>query len=318
MLFKSPFIYCLIDDFSNVDGAVSYTLNHEAVGRISPFLQCFPRLECAIIGGSHSSIDDFQYYSVSECRAPTNHEAMLSSLLFSLGGAFASKALSQSVCLEGVFGCCKKYHCREDSCILCRYILHNFPLSTIVCCFGKENGYDRSDFCISVKDVCEIIKKRKWTRECIRIANKEVLSHRNSNLYGIVFAHTSDIVANSGEIFGKKLSSEWSACDTKFLYYIPERKLKRLEILHDLGCQVMDYGREYWNGKHDLMFTFGDDWNSGKQLLIPARTYERLVRIGYPLERDDFVLVQESDIGSFDFIEDESNYLNYMNGQRTV
>ena len=236
-------IDCLLQNCTKVDvDERSFELNIEVVGKIVPFLQCFPKLECAIIGAPLlPDTPDLWYYSVSECRGPADHESIFKSLIYSLGGAFASKALRQSICLEGIIGRFKKYHCDPTSCVHCRYILRTFPLSTIVCCFGTINGYERSDFCVPDEEVCEIIQRRIWTDECIKTADKEVLSHKFSNLFHCFDVHISDLdnMCKSANGIDKRLQErvkkEWKPSDQIFMRYFSERKLRRLELLRDIG-----------------------------------------------------------------------------------
>jgi len=300
-------IPCLLYNCSVIEhGGRSFELDHGAVGRIVPFLLCFPKLECVVLGGPMMTNDERWDYSVNVCRGPTDHESIYKSLLYSFGGAFASKSLKLSICLDGVIGRFKKYNCDQASCVHCRYILQHFPLSTIICCFGKCDGYERNDFCIPDEEVCAIIKKRKWTDDCKQSANKEVLSHMLSSLLICNYAHISlfkDRVRDNA-------LAEWMATDNKYMRYLPMRNLRRLEFLREIGCHVLPLGKDYWKNKNDMMYVFDDvDWRPGDRLLFPRDAFDRLVNIGYSLQEEDFVLVNDPALRSFDFVEHENECL---------
>ena len=83
--------------------------------------------------------------------------------------------------------------------------------------------------------------------------------------------------------------------------FLPDRKLKRLELLIELGCKVRPFHRpnesdgipEDWN-KACLMKSLHSLSRTSGGYALAKSTFDRLVKIGYRLDSTDFVIVDEA------------------------
>ena len=292
-------IFCFIELLPPKNVTSNQRLNVEAAGRIVPFLMCIPNLEHVVLAGLGTSADDllpvptenrshYQYTSRLSVGDRDDNELAFKSLLLSLAGAFASGALSQSIALEGAIGCMKKYQCHHransEECTLCKTILYNFPLNSLIFATGVMDGYRLSDFCLSEEKVCSVIKQRQWSDDCIKAASKHVLSTFFNGLVRLSKFNASNVIS-----LGAHTQSA-----SKDLFFIPEKNLQRLRILRELGCRACPFvkRRTVWADKDSflsVLFTITpvlNDLPKGR-CMINKKSFDELVALGYQIEELD-------------------------------
>ena len=261
-------------------------LDPESVGRTVPFLSTFRHLQEANI------FRNTLPYNAVVCATPIDHGFFYRALLISLVGAFQANLLGQSLHLTSILGDWKKkYFCNDGAsgCDFCRSLLKHMPLNILANAYGIFEGHgNASDFCFPEADVKRMIEQRVWTKNCIEATSRYVVNTIEANdlvtLSFVPIEHFSDDHHAMRPLLEKALDPEW-------IYYIPDKRLSRLEFLVSLGCRVKIHS------KSDALITLDDDFKRGGYLLLKS-TFDRLVRAGYPLEPSDFVLINEEEFPS--------------------
>jgi len=278
-------IGCLLSQDDGDDDSTQ-TINFTVVGKIAPFLSCFAKLEEAdLFAHEHGTS-----YNASSCGGPNDHRDLYKALLISLCGAFETNSLSQSLKLPNVLGFTKKYFCstgmsvERGKCSLCRSLLLNMPLCMLVDTFGRhdEQG-DFADFCLEEKEVQAIIRGRVWTQQCFQAASEciYVPGAEFDYLISCLIINIDEFSSNVQE----SISSLGPAVDPKWIRYMSNRRLSRLEFLASIGCSR-------GLGDFPLIKLLDDNLPNGGYYLLKS-TFDRLRKIGYTLDETKFVLIDE-------------------------
>jgi len=312
-------MYCLVRCFLDSAADMRHVLEADAIGGIIPFLMCFPKLRYVFVGGLQLNRTRNEYvwfgYCSSSCYGPSDHAALYRGLVYSFCGAFQHRALSSALCLDGLLSYWKQITCTppvesaDEPCSLCRRICRTFPLSALIQSFGAREGFPNSDLCIREEELVQIIRTRQWSRECIDNTSDYLLSAPDNCLLCVSVANVSRFRGLSARL------TEKGTLHPGWLFFLPDRMLRRLELLIDLGCEVRPFhrGPEDWN-KRAMMESLNLSLDSGGYALAKS-TFDRLVKIGYQIEESDFVIVDETnepELRDFDWHEAEKTAYRFF------
>ena len=280
----------------------------ESVGRIVPFLSAFRHLQ-------EANVFRDETYNAVLCATPIDHGILYRALLISLVGAFQANLLDRSLHLTSIIGSWqKKFLCLNGAggCDFCRSLLQHMPLNILASAYGIYEGHGHAfDFCFSEADVKRMIKHRTWTKQCIEATSRYVVNTVLGNdLVVLSLIPSSNFIKDHEAmkpLLDKALDSEW-------IYYIPDKRLSRLEFLVSLGCHVNI------PSKSDALEMICDEFGSGGYLLLKS-TFDRLVNAGYPFEPTDFVLINEEEFPSITnaaLLKYELEFFNDMPGRTST
>lgn len=270
----------------------SHRLNVDAIERIVPFLERFPKLGYAFVGGRDLNKERPDCYDMYGCTEPANHNALYRVIIERFAAAFERGSLPKHLQLDGVIGSnatpATQYFCdpgvgdEDHPCTLCRRILSTFPLNTVI---SLKRGID--DDCMQDKDFYNILRSREWAADCLEAA-ATVFTARD----GVELMHFPLGENAESKQFQRALLAK-NAVDTKNIYFLSNEQLERIEFMVELGCDIGTWGEKPGDATKEHIFEeMEPDHPSGGYALAKS-TFDRLRKVGYPFDENDFVVVDD-------------------------
>ena len=264
--------------------------------RAVPFLMSFSKLKGFFIGGIDKpdpEEPDYLFgYSPKHCVSPDDHEELMRDMMKSLCNAFASRALSQKICLNGLWGDYARTHlCRPARaiegrpCTLCREICNTFPPYFIRNMSRKEDtsgdvvGH-MSDICMTSKDFIAALKARPDGEVFLRDEGKSMILDVIE--YDFRVFDLDRKVAKEASLI-QRLEEEGVNEPTEIVFYTDD-SLSSFECIME-NCDSKRLTKEevmghLAQGRHAIFDT----------------SFDRLCNLGLPFDKSDFFIVNEKDV----------------------
>jgi len=272
-------INCLITEVSHwTSDHPTHKLCVDAVNKIVPFLEAFPKLVICWLGGFDEELGMYQWYNGKDCIGPEDHAEQHRKLITYFCDAFERGSLSQSLILEYFVILCEE---NVVDCDFCKRVCSNFPLSSLLKLYYTWNAT-----CFIDKELCAKITERKWDAMNLRQASHSYISAETLTL---------NRVSVSSESCRKELKRR-SAVDPGHVYFLPEVQKKRIQFMIDyglvIGAWVEGLGPLTKDFVLDQLQNCESDEDRGYALA--KSTFDLLIGAGYPLDSEDFVVVDET------------------------
>ena len=264
--------------------------------RAVPFLMSFSKLKGFFIGGIDKpdpEEPDYLFgYSPKHCVSPDDHEELMRDMMKSLCNAFASRALSQKICLNGLWGDYARTHlCRPARaiegrpCTLCREICITFPPSYVRRLYRREDSRsdklgDMSDICMAARDFIAALKARPDGEVFLRDEGKSMILDVIE--YDFRVFDLDRKVAKEASLI-QRLEEEGVNEPTEIVFYTDD-SLSSFECIME-NCDSKRLTKEevmghLAQGRHAIFDT----------------SFDRLCNLGLPFDKSDFFIVNEKDV----------------------
>ena len=278
-------IFCLLDEVPRLESEnPTQKLNLDALNRLVPFLECFPKLKYCYCGGWDCNASKEVNFNMYECTGPEDHVVgHYSQLLRQFSSAFEKGSLPRFLALSAVLeGIASPMTCRElgtnNECSFCSRICSTFPLN---CLLGLYHEIDH--LCLDDCTLIKCIRGRKWSRECFEAASPFFCDVVGLERVAVNEEYRKDLIKRK-------------ALDPNHIYFLSKSQLERMQFMVDLGLDIGTWGetpedatKEYLLGKMKGIFPLSN-WG----FALTKSTFDVLIQVGYPFDETDFVLVDEA------------------------
>lgn len=280
------------------------TISEDAARRISPFLSIFPILKRAFVGGALERPTGAGalpgqkiVYSEDMCSGPANRQEIFRALISSFIGAFKSRSLPNTLeSLEGILNSgttsrgCIKIH---DQCNFCSQICRFFPFEELMTVVTE---LFRDDLCLKRSEILTIMQRRPgWTWYTQAKSEVEFLTFLTRYVHD---AHLDDISA-----LCQRLEEAGVVLNTNFegIRYLD---WDGLEVVDDLIKFGLDPNLVT---KKALYNALAIEEKEGRQNNVFSKgTTDVLISRGFPLDRKDLVILDETKEPELDELYDHS------------
>lgn len=286
---KLVYIYSLtsVPDDEEGPGASSMTLCLRTARDVVPFLECFPKLNFAHIGGYTPDHSDFvkiamdgTHNDLSYFRMLCNtegHQAAFRGMLQSFCESFERGSLGDNLQLSGIFDAPwfqEQLDCSRDRrCQLCPRICQTFPLG-----FAAVRGS---------LDICTPERERLL---CVYRRDGEYF--RNSNVLEVLLSKYSLGMTRLKQPLVEERPGVLVLQEKVVMAYeFEEQTLEKMEFLcRECGCDASRLSPE---SIHECLTHFG-----GQKFYMKRELLDRLNRIGFQLIESGFSIISDRDFNS--------------------
>ena len=262
------------------------TISEAAARRILPFISIFPVLKKAFVGGvlerptgAGAMPGQKTTYIEDMCRGPKNHREIFRALISTFLGAFETRSLPNTLeSLEGILnsgktsGSCTKV---QKPCYFCSQICRCFPFEVLM--EGVTELF-HDDLCIKRSEILTIMRSRPGWTGYTQAKSKEIILAALERY--IIEADSSGIakkMEEAGVVLGARIRLlDWdglSLVDDLIKFGLDQKNITK-EALYN----VLKIGKK--GGRQNDVFCKG--------------TIDVLISRGFPLDRTDLVIFDET------------------------
>ena len=285
---------CLLQ--SKVDSAgMAYheiTLSEEVASKMLPFLGAFPRLENVDVGSYYYN-DHWEaiirtYYEPDRCVSPKNHVEIMRSLVVGVLGAYKTRMFAKPLArIDGIADAVMFVRpCWEDDldapCLFCRDVCKYFPADDLLPSFINGN------VCLNYEEFYTLMAQRFSASDTF----KEISANKLADIVcdikkNFKFDYRENEAEELQAVIDKMMKLGLGGDDIANISYLDRKDLARIDRFIKIGADPKNVSTTYLYNM--LEIGFKDRRND----VFAKGTFDALVARGFPLNKADFILLDE-------------------------
>ena len=303
---------CLISKAVNPAGIASHkiTLSEEVASKMLPFLGAFPRLDNVDVGSTYykSSFGGIvrEYYYHDHCVAPKNHAEIMRSLIVGVLGAYKTRMFAKpSTRIYGIFHAFMHVRpCLEDDvdapCSFCRDVCKYFPAEDLL------PGYIDGNVCLNYEEFYKLMAQRFSRSEIFKEYAVDKLADIVCDMIkNCTFGYRENEFEELQAVMDKMTKLGLGGDDLANISYIDRTGLAHIDRFIEIGVDPKDVSKTYLYDMLEIGM-FKDRRNE----VYAKGTFDALVSRGFPLNKDDFILLEERAEAGLEFIADRIDHVD--------
>lgn len=323
--------HCIIDDDGGNDDEVM--LHADATRRAVPFMVQFPKLRRVFLGGLDEGDGDLVTYSNDPGTAitPHDHQIVFRGLIENLCGAFEARLLNSNLELGGLENLKDQLGCSRIAdegeivnglCRCCRGIIASFPIKFVANILRWGPAY--GGFCVPILARLDFFtNKRRDGKAFLRTDDGKDLIAEITNL--MIRQNMGLIVPSSHVLFDysrndpgvdafiKKMNGLGAETVVPngdvWVEFMVQRSIRRLKqsIAGIFDCSIDNIPRHLFGSRvpRVLRYCHRNYRGDNKKKIVVRQTFEGLVSCGFPLNPQDYILVNVDELPTHARVKEE-------------